>query len=114
MNETEDTLLHMLGLNRDNKVPWRNHFAGTSPEIEELVRSGFAKKIHDGSEITGFEPVYVATEEGKRHAIIVRDREYPKLSRSKQRYLDYLNADSGMKFGEWLRCGYYKQQVHYE
>lgn len=32
-----------------------------------------------------------------------------KPSKSKQRYMQYLDADSSLSFGEWLKAGYYKR-----
>lgn len=29
----------------------------------------------------------------------------PELTRSQRRYQRFLDADSGMSFGEWLKCG---------
>ncbi len=42
------------------------------------------------------------TDEG-RAAVREQSPPAPKLSRSQQRYRAFLNADSGLKFGEWLK-----------
>lgn len=108
MTEAEDTLLHTLGLGRRNGDAWRNHFIGSTPEIVELVAAGLMEKVNDGSPLSGGDPVFRATAAGKARAREIRAREYPKLSRSKARYQAWLDADSGLKFGEWLKLGCYR------
>ena len=108
MTEAEHTLLHALGLNRRGAVMSRNYFAGDPPEMAELVAAGLMEKVCDGNTITGGDPVFRATSAGKRRALEIHAREHPKPSRSKARYLMWLNADSGMKFGEWLKMGCYR------
>lgn len=36
-----------------------------------------------------------------------------KPSRSRQRYMQYLDADSSLSFGEWIKAGYYKKEPHH-
>ncbi len=80
----------------------RNHFcAGASDEpiCRELVALGYMKQ----HETTQWLPYFncSVTKEG-----IAAMREHspapPKLSRSKQRYLRFLDADLGCSFREWL------------
>ena len=108
MTEAEDTLLHTLGLGRRTGDAWRNHFVGSTPEIVELVAAGLMEKVNNGSPLSGGDPVFRATAAGKRRALEIHAREYPKPSRSRARYQAWLDADSGMSFGEWLKMGCYR------
>jgi hypothetical protein len=108
MTEAEDTLLHTLGLNRRGAVSSRNYFAGEPPEMAELVAAGLMEKVSNGSPITGGDPVFRATAAGKARAREIHAQEYPKLTRSKARYLKWLSEDSEMKFGDWLKAGCYR------
>ena len=108
MTEAEHTLLHTLGLTRRGAVMSRNYFAGDAPEMAELVAAGLMEKVSNGNKITGGDPVFRATAAGKRRALEIHAREYPKPSRSRARYQAWLDADSGMSFGEWLKMGCYR------
>ena len=108
MTEAESTLLHTLGLNRRGAVGGRNHFVGEPPEMAELVAAGLMEKTSEGSDLSGGDPVFRATAAGKRRALEIHAREYPKPSRAKARYLMWLDSESGMKFGEWLKLGCYR------
>jgi hypothetical protein len=105
MTEAEHTLLHTLGLGRRTGDAWRNHFVGSTPEIVELVAAGLMEKVNDGGPLSGGDPVFRATAAGKARAREIHAREYPKLTRSQSRYREWLNADSGIRFGEWLKMG---------
>ena len=54
-------------------------------------------------------PISPSTEEGEREYLRLRPPR--KLTRSQQRYEQYLREDSCMKFGEWLKCQTYKREV---
>lgn len=108
VTEAEDILLHTLGLNHRGAVSTRNHFAGEPPEMAKLVAAGLMEKVSNGNEITGGEPVFRATVAGRARALEIQAREYPKPSRSQARYEQWLDSESGMKFGEWLKMGCYK------
>ena len=52
---------------------------------------------------------FTVTEAGEREYLRLRPPR--KLTRSQQRYEQYLREDSCMKFGEWLKCQAYKREV---
>lgn len=108
MTEAEHTLLHALGLNRRGAVMSRNYFAGDTPEMAEPVAAGLMEKVNGGGPLSGGDPVFRATAAGKARAREIHAREYPKLTRSQSRYREWLNADSGIRFGEWLKMGCYR------
>lgn len=99
-------LQHSLGVDKyGHGRQYRNHFA-TSPEGDdwnkcvELCRLGF---MADGGPVTiwgGMHNFYV-TDAGKK-AVSEESPPPPKLTRSQRRYREFLHADSGMSFKEWL------------
>jgi hypothetical protein len=52
--------------------------------------------------LTGGDDAFFVTEAGKRY-VTEHSPPPPKVSRSKQRYADYLAAESSLSFGEWLK-----------
>lgn len=101
-------LQHTLGLDEHGRgTMWRNYFVtgeGSTdhPHCVALVDLGYMAR-RSGNELSGGDDVFWATEEGKS-AVVRESPPPPKLSRSKQRYQDYLDADSSMAFGEWLKA----------
>jgi hypothetical protein len=84
----------------------RNHFVtseGTDdyPHCMALVQAGLMTR-RAGSELSGGGDIFYATREGIA-AVFMHSPAPPKLTRSQQRYEAFLNADCGLKFGEWLR-----------
>ena len=87
----------------------RNHFcAGGSDEVicRELVAMGFMKLWPHANPETGETPGYPyyncsVTDAGKT-AMLAESPAPPKLTRSQQRYRDYLKADTGFSFREYL------------
>jgi hypothetical protein len=59
---------------------------------------------HPPSAISGGDWIFCVTPNGKAH-VDEHSPKPPKVSRSKARYLAWLDADCGMKFGEWIRSG---------
>lgn len=100
-------LQHSLGLDRYGQGnPYRNHFvtgAGATdyPLCTALVTAGLMTR-RAGNELTGGDDCFHVTDAGRVY-VTEHSEPAPKLTRSQQRYLDFLNADSGMRFGEWLR-----------
>lgn len=99
-------LRHSLGLDDTGRGrEYRNHFAtdpGTTdwPDIEALIAAGL---MEDRGEVAMWGGLHgiIVTEAGKR---IARQQDpRPKVSRSRRRYLRFLEADSGLSFGEWLK-----------
>jgi len=102
-------LQHSLGVDeygRGNQ--YRNFFcAGGKDEdtCRELVALGFMKQ-HKTTEMYPYFNCSV-TEEGKA-AMLRESPEPPKLTRSQQRYRDYLKADTGFSFREYLETLKYR------
>lgn len=114
-------LQHALGVDEYGRFPrgWtgytRNHFcAGGADEdiCRSLVALGYMKQHHT----TEAFPYYncSVTDEGKA-AMRRESPTPPKLSRSKQRYRNYLDSgagDCGWTFGEWLKERRYRETVY--
>lgn len=102
-------LRHSLGLDDNgNGNQYRNYYC-TDP-VPELVKLCDMGLMWDrgAQEIYGGMHVYHVTERGKR--VVNDSKPAPKkISRSKRRYLDFLHADSGMSFGEWIRLPSYER-----
>lgn len=100
-------LQHSLGLDQYGKGSfYRNRFItgpGSTdfPLCSELVRLGFMQD-HGAQSLAGGDHHFSVTESGK-DAVHRLSPAPPKLSRSKQRYQAFLNADGGMRFGDWLK-----------
>lgn len=107
-------LQHSLGCDdygqteyRGRETYYRNRYiCDPEPALIELCNLGLMED-HGAYEIVGGMHCYCVTPAG----IAVMKAESPappKVSRSRQRYRDYLRADSSWSFGEWLRYGGYK------
>ena len=98
-------LQHALGLDQYGQgTMYRNHFcAGGKDEdrCRELVAMGYMQQ-HQTTEVLPYYNCSV-TEAGKQ-AVREQSPKPPKLTRSQHRYRDFLRADSGLKFGEWLKA----------
>lgn len=99
-------LQHSLGLDRFGQgTMYRNHFA-SGPSCDhyvlcrELVELGYMTEHPppSWSEYSGFK----VTEAGKG-AVREHSPAPPKRTRSQKRYQRFLDADSGLSFGEWIR-----------
>lgn len=99
-----EILRHALGLDKlAQGEMYRNHFCAgldDEPDCRQLVRAGFMQE----HERTDWLPYYncSVTEAGKK-AMFELSPKPPKPSRSQKRYRDFLDADSGISFGEWVR-----------
>lgn len=100
-------LQHSLGCDKyGNGTRYRNRYVtdATSTEgmeCQELCRLGFMRDL-GRQEIAGGMNCYSVTALGEK-AMIENSPKPPKLSRSAARYRKWLQADCGMKFGEWLK-----------
>lgn len=98
-------LRHALGVGDDGRrAAYRNHFVtgqGSTdyPLCKELVARGLMTQ-RSGNELTGGCDLFVVTEAGRSAA---RPAPAPKLTRSQQRYRAWLDSDSSLRFGEWIR-----------
>lgn len=111
-----NTILHVLqhALGRDEygrrkhnaTEDYRNHFCcgPGSADYDTCVAAVCAGLMggHEPRAISGGDWIFYVTEQGKRH-IEVNGPKPPKISRGRARYLAYLDADSTVTFGEWLK-----------
>lgn len=97
------TLQHSLGIDRDKRVPWRNHYCAEdgAPTLEALVALGLM--VHGRYINDERDRIYHVTPEGTAVAIAALPE--PR-TRSQRRYLRFLSASdaySGLTFREFLR-----------
>ena len=106
-------LRHALGLDDNGRGnQYRNHFL-TGPESSDwddcnaLVSEGMMTRFPP-REIFGGDFCFLVTAAGR---CVVNAAAPPplKLSRGRRRYLAFLNADCGLKFGEWLKTRWAKE-----
>ncbi|WP_445978293.1 hypothetical protein ACUVWM_18785 [Stenotrophomonas muris] len=102
-----EILRHALGVGDCGRErSYRNHFV-TSPggadhkHCVALVARGFMVQ-RAGNAITGGSDLFNVTEAG-RVAVQEHTPPPPKLTRSQQRYQQFLRYDGGVTFGEFLR-----------
>ncbi|MEZ2220721.1 hypothetical protein [Rhizobium sp. RCC_161_2] len=107
-------LQHTLGLDQHGRGTfYRNHFVtgeGSKDHADcmTLVGLGFMSVRRDHP-LAGGDDCFWATEEGKR-AAVSESPAPPKLSRSKQRYIDFLAYDGSMTFMEYIRWRDYRDR----
>jgi hypothetical protein len=100
-------LQHSLGVDKHGRgEQYRNHFVASEghhdwADLLALVEAGLMTR-RAGNQLSGGADVFYVTEAGKRH-VAEHSPKPPKLTRSQQRYEDYLAEDSGLRFGEWLK-----------
>lgn len=98
-------LQHSLGVDRYGQGDiYRNHFcagADDEPVCRELVAMGYMRVWHPNESPL---PYYncAVTEAGKQ-AMLESSPKPPVLTRDQKRYREFLNADTGESFGEWLK-----------
>lgn len=99
-------LRHSLGIGDDGRgAAYRNHFVtgeGSTdyPHCMALVESGHMKH-RAGNQLTGGDDLFVVTDAGR---IAARCAAPERMTRSQKRYRAFLDADSGLTFGQWIRC----------
>jgi hypothetical protein len=111
-------LQHSLGLDqygqcemRDGYYP-RNYFCAGYNDAEtcrSLVALGYMAE-YQASELTGGDPLFRVTKQGE-NAVKAESPTPPKLTRGQRRYRQFLHADTGRSFAEWLRDGAWKVTV---
>ncbi len=100
-------LQHSLGLDHYGRGnSYRNHFVtgeGSKDHLDcmALVAVGYMTR-RAGSVLSGDADVFIVTELG-RDAVRNHSPKPPKLTRSQQRYEDFLRYDGSMSFIEYLR-----------
>jgi hypothetical protein len=100
-------LQHALGVDQHGRGrQFRNHFvtgAGSEDHraCSEAVRLGLMSR-RKGGVLSGGDDVFQVTRTGRAY-VFEHSPAPPKVSPCQQRYRDYLAADSGVSFIEWLR-----------
>lgn len=100
-------LQHSLGLDQYGRGTfYRNHFVtgeGSDDHADcmALVELGFMS-VRKNHPLSGGSDCFWVTDDG-RAAVIAESPAPPKLSRSKQRYQDWLDYDSSMSFIEYCK-----------
>ena len=101
-------LQHSLGLDRHGEGrQYRNHFV-TGPGSKDfescraLADAGYMKD-HGPRKLAGGDHCFTVTPQGI-DAVALQSPPRPKLTRSQQRYREYLAAEANESFGEWLGC----------
>ena len=105
-SEQLQILQHSLGLDEYGQGEmYRNHFCaggGDEDVCRELVAMGYMKTF-----TRSYLPYYncTVTGEGKKAVLSESPKppKPPKLSRAQKRYREFLKADTGFSFGEWLK-----------
>jgi len=96
-------LQHSLGVDQYGQGQmYRNHFCAgedDEPACRALVAKGFMKQHATTAMLPYFN--CNVTDEGKR-VMKERSPKAPILTRSQKRYREFLDADSGVSFREWL------------
>lgn len=96
------------GKSREGRADYRNYFcAGEDHEdfatCREAVSQGLMAE-RPPSPISGGDFIFTVTEAGKAY-VAANSLPEPKLTRGQRRYREWLAADCGLTFGEWLRDG---------
>lgn len=91
---------------------YRNRFVTDTPGADgkaclELVAQGYMTD-HGPQKLAGGMHCFTVTKAGEQ---VMREAspQPPKISRSRRRYLAFLHADCGLKFGEWLKTKWAKE-----
>ena len=104
-------LQHSLGLDQYGRgKAYRNHFV-TGPGSDDfdtcvaLAEAGLMKGYGERGALTGGDHLFGVTDAGRR---FVREHSPrpPKLTRSQRRYREFLDADCGLTFGEYLKSNW--------
>lgn len=104
-------LQHSLGVNRYGEGrQHRNHFVtGVGgrdyTDCQALVELGLMRIRPMNKALTGGDDCFVVTPQGVDYVALNSPAKppEPKRTRSQKNYQDFLDADCGFSFGEWLR-----------
>lgn len=100
-------LQHSLGVDKYGQGnQYRNHFVTGMGSDDWPICIGLCAlglmQDHGVNALAGGDHCFTVTERGKLE-MAKQSENPPKLTRSQKRYRKFLEADSGMKFGEWLK-----------
>lgn len=107
MDGVYETLCHALGLDANGRgESYRSHFVtgeGSSDYAHCMtaVAAGLMVR-HAGSELTGGDYLFRVTDAGRKFVADNRP-ELPRMTAAQRRYRQWLDADSGLSFGEWIK-----------
>lgn len=99
-------LRHSLGFDENGRGhAYRNHFVTGEgckdyDDCTALVALGFMT-VRSGSPLSGGDDIFRVSDAGR--AAVIEHGATSNLSRSKQRYQDYLNCDDSLSFIDWLK-----------
>ena len=98
-------LQHALGLDQYGQgTSYRNQYCAGVDDVEDckaLVAMGYMRQVPT----TSWLPYFNCVVTGEGQSVVKQESPTaPKLTRSQRRYKEYLNAESGMTFIEWLRA----------
>jgi hypothetical protein len=108
MSKTRLSILqHALGVDQYGQGrQYRSHYvAGPGSDCWELLNTMVTEGLlvrHEPSQVFGNDYCFIVTPVGSEY-VLVNSPKPPKLTRSQQNYKDFLSADSGMPFGEWIK-----------
>jgi hypothetical protein len=106
MSELLSILQHSLGVDQYGRgEQYRSHFvAGPGHSDYETClaaeRQGLMLHYHNANVVGGH--IFCVTDAGRAY-VEEHSPPPPKLSQSQRRYREYLSADCGLSFGEWLK-----------
>jgi hypothetical protein len=103
-------LQHSIGADEHGRIVrggGRNHFvtgegSDDYPHCMELVAAGLMTR-RSGSAISGGDDIFHVTEAG-RLAVAEHSPPPPKLTPGQRRYQAFLDEDSSLTFGQWLKA----------
>ncbi len=103
--EQLEILRHALGCDEYGLPSWKRNYyhADSDANLSALVDAGMM--VDHGFQQISKMHYYTVTDKGTVF-VTSNAKPRPKLSRSKKRYMAWLNADIGISFGEWIKCGY--------
>lgn len=108
LDQELQVLQHALGLNRPGAQGYRDHFcAGPGTEDHATCVSLTSRGMMDRyppSPLTGGDDLFIVTATGREYAK-AHTSPAPARTRAQRRYTAWLDADSNMTFGQWLRSG---------
>ena len=106
-----EILQHSLGLDRYGRGSmYRNHYVAGGEDAAICRRLVAVGMMLEGraTPLTGGDPLFFVSMEGKHVAVAQAEilPPAPKLSRSQRRYRQWVHADCGLSFREWLKTPY--------
>jgi hypothetical protein len=109
-------LHHTLGLRPDRRESYRNHFVAgpghhDQADLQALVALGLMARSPTPRFLDQTDEVFHVTPTGKDLAL--RELPEPEPEPKKSAHREWLDADSGFSFGEWL-CGHQLPKVESE